>query len=62
MKKVKFALAIAIAVAVMMTLSACSLFGDGDTTGDDEPKKYTIQYTDDEGPHTITVTEGEPYA
>lgn len=28
MKKVKFVLAIAIAVAVMMTLSACSLFGD----------------------------------
>lgn len=63
MKKVKFVFAIAIAVAVMMTLSACSLFGDGDTTTDDDaPKQYTIQYTDDEGPHTITVTEGEPYA
>ena len=36
-----------------ITLSGC--FG-----GDGKPKNYTLQYTDDEGTHQITVTDGEP--
>ncbi len=63
MKKFNFAIMTIMLVAVLtMTLCACGLFGGDDDPTDDEPKEYTIQYTDDDGPHTLKVTEGEPYA
>lgn len=55
-EKIKSLLATFITVAMFaITLSGC--FG-----GDGKPKNYTLQYTDDEGTHQITVTDGEPYS
>lgn len=55
-----------VAVSVMsIGLTACGLFDDDDNGGSStpsEPVKYTIQYTDDNGTHTITVESGQPYS
>lgn len=55
-----------VAVSVMsIGLTACGLFDDDDNGGSNtpsEPVKYTIQYTDDNGTHTITVESGQPYS
>lgn len=46
--------------AVIMT---CTVFLAGCFVGGDTSlKEYTIQYTDDAGTHTITVTDGMPYS
>lgn len=63
MKKFNIAIMTITLVAVLtMMLCACGLFGGDDDPTDNEPKEYTIQYTDDDGPHMLKVTEGEPYA
>lgn len=59
-------------VLVMLTicsvlLTGCGLFGGGnDDNGDDNTQitatEYTIQYTDDNGTHILTVTDGSPYS
>lgn len=55
-----------VAVSVMsIGLTACGLFDDDDNGGSNTPSesvKYTIQYTDDNGTHTITVESGQPYS
>ncbi len=59
MKKRSFA-AVCMSMAILMLcvacFSACELFGK------EEDKEYTIQYTDDAGPHTLTVSGGMPYS
>lgn len=61
MKKKGFA---AICVAVVMLISCMTFFTgcDYETPVNTTPKEYTIQYTDDSGTHTITVTDGMPYS
>ena len=64
MKKKKVGLmSIVLAIAMLFSafLSGCSLFSGGDGTPT-EPTEYTIQYTDDSGTHTLTVTDGATYA
>lgn len=69
MKKVKMAIlscAMAVVMASVSLFAGCGLFG-GDNNNDDNnnnntPTEYTIQYTDDVGSHTITVTDGAPYS
>lgn len=39
-------------------LTGCGIFGSGNST----PKEYTVQYTDDDGLHTLTVTDGLMYS
>ena len=55
-----------VAVAITLIASSCfgSCFGCGDYDGGEspEPITYTVQYTDDGGVHTVTVTKGEPYS
>ncbi len=47
---------------VMVLLLSCSSFSMiGCDFLDDTPKEYTIQYSDDTGVHTISVTAGELY-
>ena len=55
-------------LTLILTLSLCcfptgcgGMFG-GDDNSDPTPKEYTIQYSDDAGTHTLTVTEGMPYS
>ena len=68
MKK-RFVGLISIILAMLMLcsvfLSGCGLFG-GDNNNDNNnnttPTEYTIQYTDDVGTHTLTVTDGFPYS
>lgn len=44
-------------------VAACALFAVGCVGGvGGDPKQYTIQYTDDEGTHMLTVTDGMPYS
>lgn len=60
MKKKSF---VAICIAVFMLISSMTIFTGCDFSfGDTAPKKYTIQYTDDDGTHQLTVTEGMPYS
>ena len=48
---------------VCVALTGCFEGGGGGTTDPDlTPKEYTIQYSDDAGTHTLTVTEGMPYS
>ena len=71
MKKKRFVGLIGVALATVMLcsvfLSGCGLFG-GDNNNDDNnnnnntPAEYTIQYTDDAGSHTLTVSDGATYA
>lgn len=69
MKKKRFVGMIGVALATVMLcsvfLSGCGLFG-GDNNNDDNnnttPTEYTIQYTDDLGSHTLTVTDGAAYS
>ena len=69
MKKRSFVGLISVALAMVMLcsvfLSGCGLFG-GDNNNDDNnnttPTEYTIQYTDDVGTHTLTVTDGATYS
>lgn len=55
-----------VAVAITLIASSCfgSCFGCGGYDGGEssEPITYTVQYTDDGGVHTVTVTKGEPYS
>lgn len=66
-KKVVGLISVALAMVMLCSvfLSGCGLFG-GDNNNDDNnnttPTEYTIQYTDDVGAHTITVTDGVPYS
>lgn len=56
----------AVAVAITLIASSCfgSCFGCGGYDGGESSESitYTVQYTDDGGVHTITVTKGEPYS
>ena len=69
MKKKRFVGLISVALAMVMLcsvfLSGCGLFG-ADNNNDDNnnttPTEYTIQYTDDVGTHTLTVTDGATYS
>lgn len=48
--------AVSALLAGTFALSGCGLFGDN------SPKSYVLQYTDDGGTHTINVTQGMPYS
>ena len=66
-KKLAGIISIALVAGLFCTmfLTGCGLFGTGDSNDDDSaqtPTEYTIQYTDDVGTHTLTVTDGAPYA
>jgi len=64
MRKRSFA-AIFVAAVMLVTCAAfaagCGIGGGGETP-DPAPQEYTIQYTDESGAHTITVTNGMPYS
>lgn len=62
MKKLiaKMSVLLAGVMLVCATLTGCGLFGGGDDNS--TPKEYVIQYSDDVGTHTLTVTEGMPFA
>lgn len=69
MKKKRFVGLISVALAMVMLcsvfLSGCGLFGGGNNNDDNNnttPTEYTIQYTDDVGTHTLTVTDGATYS
>lgn len=72
MKKKRFVGLISVALAMVMLcsvfLSGCGLFGGGDDNDNNNnnnnstPTEYTIQYTDDVGTHTLTVTDGATYS
>ena len=70
MKKKRFVGLISVALAAVMLcsvfLSGCGLFGSGDDGNNNNtqttPTEYTIQYTDDVGAHTLTVTDGATYS
>ena len=70
MKKKRFVGLISVALATAMLcsvfLSGCGLFGGGDDNDNNNnnttPTEYTIQYTDDVGTHTLTVTDGATYS
>ena len=49
-----------IVIMLCIMLSACDAFGGNKEEA--APTTYTIQYTDDEGSHTITVKDGDPYS
>ena len=56
-----FSVLLAMILSLSLVLTGC--FGCGDDDSDSgEPKTYTIQYTDDDGTHQLTVTEGMPYS
>lgn len=66
-KKLAGIISIALVAGLFCTmfLTGCGLFGTGGSNDDDSaqtPTEYTIQYTDDAGTHTLTVTDGAPYA
>ena len=58
-------LLLAVVSVMSVVLAGCGMFGDngsGDNNNQQpEPVSYTIQYTDDDGTHAITVKQGEPY-
>lgn len=56
-----FCVAVAIMLVCATMLSGCFLDGCFGGDKDETPKERTIQYTDDEGVHTLTVTDGMPY-
>ena len=59
------ALLLVVVSAMSVVLAGCGMFGDkggGDNNQQTEPVTYTIQYTDDNGTHTITVQSGQPYS
>ena len=58
----KIILLLAAVMAFSVLLAGCGLFDSGKGGGNNTPGTYTIQYTDDAGPHTLTVTEGMPYS
>ena len=55
---------LAVVLALILTISCIFAGCDGlfGNRGDDSPKEYTIQYTDDVGTHTLNVKEGAPYS
>lgn len=53
------AIAAGLAASVICLTTFAGCFGGGTTDG--TPKEYTLQYTDDNGTHQITVTGGEAY-
>ncbi|MDE5755957.1 MAG: InlB B-repeat-containing protein [Clostridia bacterium] len=56
-----FLAVMALSVFCLSLFAACGLFG-GDDDKNDTPKEYTIQYTDEAGLHTLTVTENTLYS
>lgn len=69
MKKIKMAIlscAMAVVMAGASLFAGCGLFGGGDDNDNNNtqttPAEYTIQYTDDAGSHTLTVTDGAAYS
>ena len=59
------ALLLVVVSAMSVVLAGCGMFGDkggDDNNQQTEPVTYTIQYTDDNGTHTITVQSGQPYS
>ena len=60
--------ALAMAMLCSLVLSGCSISGGGNDNSNNNnntqttPIEYTIQYTDDIGPHTLTVIDGATYA
>ena len=57
-----FLIVIVLLFSCVMPFAACKRHNREDSTSEDTaPKEYTIQYTDDDGTHTITVTDGMPY-
>ena len=56
----KMSVLLASIMLVCVSLTGC--FGSGGDNSDPTPKEYTIQYSDDAGTHTLTVTEGTPYS
>ena len=57
----KMSVFLACVMLVCVALTGCGgLFGGNNS--DPTPKEYTIQYSDDAGTHTLTVTEGMPYS
>ncbi len=56
----KMSVLLASVMLVCAALTGCSMFGGGSNSKG--PIEYTIQYSDDAGTHTLTVTEGMPYA
>lgn len=58
----KISLFLAMVLTISVALTGCGgLFGGGDDPNE-KPKDYTIQYSDDAGTHTLTVTSGMPYS
>ncbi len=59
----KVSVLLASIMLVCVSLAGCGgLFGGGGDNSAPTPKDYTIQYSDDAGTHTLTVTEGMPYS
>ena len=59
----KMSVLLASIMLVCVSLTGCGgLFGGGGDNSDPTPKEYTIQYSDDAGTHTLTVTDGMPYS
>lgn len=63
-KKLAGIISIALAAGLFCTmfLTGCGLLGVSGSDDNGTPTEYTIQYTDDAGTHTLTVTDGAPYA
>ena len=56
----KMSILLACIMLICVSLTGC--FGSGGDNSDPTPKEYTIQYSDDAGIHTLTVTEGKLYS
>lgn len=62
-KKLLSVICTVVAMLMMCTVFLTGCFGGGENNNTDTtPTEYTIQYTDDVGTHTITVTDGMPYS
>ena len=56
---IKLLLTIILLTAFIALFCAC---GNTNSEETNDSTTYTLQYTDDAGTHTITVTDGEPYS
>lgn len=63
-KKIKSRYATVFIAMACVVLAICSifLFGCSGTSEDPTAKEYEIEYNDDTGTHSLTVTEGMPYS
>ena len=52
----------AVAGAVMAVIVSCSAFAAGCSGGEQYTPNWTVQYTDDAGTHSVSVTVGKPYS